>query len=71
MVSMIFDVIDVDSWQNGTCQHDVSDNLMQNYDKLDDCFYLGQPLLSAGREHEAGDKDGDEEEKTVHDPRCR
>ena len=44
---------------------------MQNFDKLEDCFYLGQPLLNAGREHEAGDEDGDEEEKTVHDPRCR
>ena len=44
---------------------------MQNFDKLEDCFHLGQPLLNAGREHEAGDEDGDEEEKTVHDPRCR
>ena len=45
---------------------------MQNYAcKLEDCFHLGQPLLNAGREHETGDEDGDEEEKTVHDPRCR
>ena len=32
---------------------------MQNYDKVEDCFYLGQPLLNAGCEHETGDEDGD------------